>query len=157
MLGCSIGSLCMSSICDYFISKTYLTAGNIAFLGRATSPFQEIPSILRYLKGHYRFHKSQPLVPTLGQINRTHFNIILPPTPVFQVVSSSDPQTLYVVVVFLQTWSTFPAHHILLNFITPTAYDIMKLPITQFSPASCFFFTFLNALFSNTLQPISIP
>jgi hypothetical protein len=44
---------------------------------------EELPSILRNSKVHYRANKSPPLVPILSQINpilsKIHFNIILPP------------------------------------------------------------------------------
>jgi hypothetical protein len=58
--------------------------------GNSYSFSQEIPNILRTPMFHYRFHKSQPLVPTLSQNNsvydlpfyfsKIHFNITLPST-----------------------------------------------------------------------------
>jgi len=59
---------------------------------------EQSPLLLWSPKVHYRFHNSPTLVRILSQINpahtlttyffKVHFNIILPSTPVFKLVSS---------------------------------------------------------------------
>jgi len=80
------------------------------------SAIQEIPSILRNQKVHFRVQNRSPLVPILNQLNlvRTHpsnlfkiyFNIILPSTPTsseWSFPSGFWTQTLYANIYFSLT------------------------------------------------------
>jgi hypothetical protein len=113
------------------------------------SASQKIPRLLWNPKAHYRVHKSPPLVPILSQTHpvhiflphflKIHFNIILPPTSVFQMVSSLQDfrpkfcthlslQCVLHPLSISQPWCDHP--NIFLSV------QIMKLLIMQSSPAS---------------------
>jgi hypothetical protein len=87
---------------------------------------QELPSILRNLKFHYRVHKSPPLVSIMIQTNRyhpilfkIHFNIVHPPTSWFSRWSLSFWifQQYPICIPLLPIRATCPDHRTLLDLI----------------------------------------
>ena len=94
------------------------------------SASQESPRILWEPKVHYRIQKCPPPVPILSQLDPVHAptlnflkvppNIILPSTPVSQVVSFPQASPPKPSLSLSSIRPTCPAHLILLDFITRT-------------------------------------
>ena len=122
---------------------------------------QEIPRISRNPKVHYRTHKRPPTVPILGQPNPVHIptsyileihpNIIHPSTPRSPQWSLSllfPHKTLYTPL-SSPIRATYPAHLILLDFITRT---ILGEEYKSFSSSLC---DLLHAPVTSSLQNMS--
>jgi hypothetical protein len=84
---------------------------------------QELSSILRNPKVHYRVHESPPLVTILGQINPVHTTTILSTKIYLDLSSSLFPYGLHtntLHALLFAICATFPAHFILLDLVIPT-------------------------------------
>jgi len=93
---------------------------------------QEIPRTSRNPKVHYRTHERSPPVPILGQPNPVHIltshlleihpiiiQSSMPRSPQWSLTLRFPPKTLYTPL-SSSIRATWPAHHILLDFITCT-------------------------------------
>jgi hypothetical protein len=110
---------------------------------------QEFPNILWNPQVYYHVYNSSHTVRILGQFNsihntpscfsKTHFNIILNPTPKFRsgIFPSGRPTKILHALLLFCTHATYPAHHFLLDMvITSRRVQVMKLPMMQFSQPS---------------------
>jgi len=112
------------------------------------SASQEIPRILWNSRVHYRSHKCPPPFPSLNHLDPVHtptshflkirLNIILPSTPGSpkQSLSFRFPHQNPVYASFLHIRATYPAHLILLDFITRT---ILGVECRSLSSSLCSF------------------
>ena len=71
------GTVCLSIMCVYFITYTYLLTHsmvqNPSWEANWFAASQEIPRISRNPKVHYRTHKRPPPFSILGQPNPIHY------------------------------------------------------------------------------------
>ena len=117
----------------------------------SSSASQEISCILWNAKFHYRFHKTQPLVTTLNQVNlfhafpscflRFHFNIILPLMPKscnWNPPSCFPTATLYVHFLSPIRFTCLHPSHSYHPNNSCWAVQSMKLLIMQSFPFACY-------------------
>jgi len=142
---------------------------NVSWVANIPSVSQEIPRHLWNLRVHPSFHKAPPLVSDLSQMHPVHKFHPLSRSSI--LISSHLPlgfsSDLFLQVfqpkycIYFSTFSTFPSHHILLDFIT---LIILGKACNLWSSSLCCLLQhpttfsllgpniFLSTLFPNTLK-----